>query len=86
VAAAASRHAADGAVSVEFDGAPGEVVLRLGPLPSGAAERVVRDSAVPGLGAIVERLVDRFTVERNAAGNETLCLAIGAGAGSTSPA
>lgn len=85
VATAASRHAADGAVSVEFDGVPGEVVVRLGPLPSGAAERVVRDTAVPGIGAIVERLVDRFTVERDAAGSETLCLAIGAGAGRTIP-
>jgi hypothetical protein len=86
VAAATSRHTVDGALCVEFDGEPGEVVLRLGPLPSGAAARVVRDSAVPGLGAIVERLVDRFTVERGADGDETLCLEIGAGAGGASPA
>lgn len=85
VAAAASRNLVNGALCVEFDGKPRNVVLRLGPLPSGTAARVVRDSAVPGLGAIVERLVDRYTVERNAGGAETLCLEIGAAAGAARP-
>lgn len=78
VAAAAGRHFEGGALGVDFDGEPGTVVLRVGPLPPGAAAEVVRDSAVPGVGSIVERLVDGFAVEENG-GEETLRLTIGAG-------
>lgn len=78
VAAAAGRHFENGALGVDFDGEPGTVVLRVGPLPSGAASQVVRDSAVPGVGPIVERLVDGFAVEENGR-QEMLCLTIGVG-------
>ena len=60
---------------MELDGEPGAVIVRLGPLPDGAAARVVEDTAVPGVGAIVHRLVDRWTVAP-ANGGESLSLAI----------
>jgi hypothetical protein len=78
-AAAASAAAPlldDEGLRVELDGVPGRVTVRLGPLPAGAAGRVLRDSAVPGVGDIVDRLVDRCSVDRHADGGETLCLAI----------
>jgi hypothetical protein len=81
IASAAAASAAaplleDEGLRVELDGAPGRVTVRLGPLPAGAAARVLRDSAVPGVGDIVDRLVDRWSVDRHADGGETLCLAI----------
>ena len=84
VASAASRHLEDGELCLELDGGPGAVILRLGPLPAGAAARMVEDSAVPGVGAIVERLVDRWSVEPAEDGQESLLLAIAAGNGSPS--
>jgi hypothetical protein len=74
-AAAAGREVADGALRVELDGEPGALTVRLGPLPAGVAERVVAGSAVPGVGAILDRLVDRVSVDR-ADGQESLSLAI----------
>jgi hypothetical protein len=69
----------DGAeLCVELDGEPGAVRVRLGPLPDGAAAGVVEETAVPGLGAIVERLVDRWSVEP-ADGGERLSLSITGG-------
>jgi hypothetical protein len=85
IAAAAAVAAAgplltDGPLCVEIEGAPGEITMRLGPLPQGGAARVVEDSAVPGVGAIVERLVDRWSVDPDGDG-ERLSLAITAAAG-----
>lgn len=76
----ANRRLAGDALCIELDGGPGEVVVRLGPLPDGAAARVVEDSAVPGVGAIVDRLVDSWSVER-IDGGESLSLAITGGKG-----
>ena len=82
--ASAASHLSDGELRLELEGEPRAVILRLGPLPAGAAARVVEDSAVPGVGAIVERLVDRWTVEPADDGQESLLLAIAAGNGSPS--
>jgi hypothetical protein len=84
VASAASRHLSDGELRLELEGEPGAVLLRLGPLPAGAAARVVEETAVPGVGVIVERLVDDWRVEPGDDGQESLCLAIAAGNGSPS--
>ncbi len=80
VAVAASRELAEGPLCVEFVGEPGSVTMRLGPLPAGAAARVVEGTAVPGVGAIIERLVNEWSVDR-ADGAERLSLAIAAGTG-----
>jgi hypothetical protein len=74
----------DGAeLRIELEGGPGGVVVRLGPLPDGAAARVVEESAIPGVGAIVDRLVDSWSVEP-ADGGESLSLAITDGKGAPS--
>lgn len=74
----------DGAeLRIELEREPRGVVVRLGPLPDGAAARVVEESAIPGVGAIVDRLVDRWSVEPMD-GGESLSLAITDGSG-TSP-
>ena len=62
VATTASRSIPGGELRVELDGEPGAVIVRLGPLPDGAAARVVEDTALPGVGPIVDRLVDRWSV------------------------
>jgi hypothetical protein len=75
-AAAASRALVDGSpLRIDLAGWPGTVTVRLGPLPDGAAARVVEETAVPGVGAVVERLVDRWSVDRGG-GGEHLSLAI----------
>ncbi|HSJ74023.1 MAG TPA: hypothetical protein VK904_06875, partial [Miltoncostaeaceae bacterium] len=48
--AAAIRELPGGELCVELYGEPGAVIVRLGPLPDGAAARVVEDSAIPGIG------------------------------------
>jgi hypothetical protein len=78
VAASARRHSADGSLAVELMAHEGELELVVGPLPAGAGARVVADSALPGIGVVVERLVDRWEVER-LDGGERLRLRIGAG-------
>jgi hypothetical protein len=83
LAAGAARHATDGELSVGLDADGDGVVLAVGHLPSGAGERVVADSRLPGVGSVVERLVDRWHVEGDGDG-ETLLLTIGAG-GTSAP-
>ena len=75
VATTASRSIPGGELRVELDGEPGAVIVRLGPLPDGAAARVVEDTALPGVGPIVDRLVDRWSIAP-ADGGESLSLAI----------
>jgi hypothetical protein len=75
-AAAAGPLLADEPLIVEVEGAQRGITVRLGPLPHGGAAQVVEDSAVPGVGAIVERLVDRWSVDPAGDGGERLSLAI----------
>jgi hypothetical protein len=70
-----SRGNPDGELCIELEGEPGGVSVRLGPLPDGVAARAIEDSAIPGIGAIVDRLVDRWSVEP-VDGGESLSLAI----------
>jgi hypothetical protein len=79
-AAAAGPLLADEPLLVEVEGAPRMVTVRLGPLPRGGAAQVVEDSAVPGVGTVVERLVDRWNVDPAGDGGERLSLAITDGA------
>jgi serine/threonine-protein kinase RsbW len=85
LASGARRHAPDGTLCVELAVAPQTVSLSVGPLPPGTASRLVADSAVPGLGPVLERLADSWAVTRDEEGRERLELTIGAAAG-VSPA
>lgn len=86
LAGAATRELADAELCIEFEfhNGPGAVTMRLGPLPAGAAVRLIEGTAVPGVGAIVERLVDRWSVEPVPEG-ERLSLAIGGADGGGGP-
>jgi len=79
VASGAARHVGDGVLCVDLSDDEGAVGLSLGPLPPGTAARVVADSAVPGVGPVLERLVDDWEVESLDSGDERLLLTIGAG-------
>jgi len=77
LAAGAPRHTSDGDLRVRLDAAGGHVELAVGPLTSGSGERVITDSRLPGVGSVLEQLVDRWSVEVEGAGREMLLLTIG---------
>ena len=74
----ANRHAVDGVVRVELDVEDGAVGLSVGPLPTGEGSQMVVED-VPGVGPVLERLVDTWSVEPIDDATETLRLSIGAG-------
>ena len=76
----ANRHAVDGVVRVELDVEDGAVGLSVGPLPAGQGSQMVAED-VPGVGPVLERLVDAWSVEPIDDSTETLRLSIGAGGG-----
>jgi hypothetical protein len=76
----AFRHSPDGILCIELDVDASGLGLGVGPLPAGAASEVVAESALPGVGAVLERLVDAWSVDRLDSGDEILRLRIGAGA------
>jgi hypothetical protein len=75
----ANRHAVDGVVRVELDVEGGAVGLAIGPLPAGEGSQMVAED-VPGVGPVLERLVDEWSVEPIDEATETLRLSIGPGA------
>jgi hypothetical protein len=79
LASGASRQAPDGDLCVGLEASGGIVGLTVGPLVTGGGERVISDSRLPGVGTILERLVDRWAVEQDGEGAEILRLTIGAG-------
>lgn len=75
-----SRRTTDGVLDVALAAGPDGVDLSVGPLPAGGAAQVVADSAIPGVGVVLDRLVNRWEVESLDSGDEALRLTIGAGA------
>jgi serine/threonine-protein kinase RsbW len=78
VASVAGRHVEDGMLCVDLGVIDDALSIAVGTLPSGAAQRVLDETAVPGVGAVLERLVDRWEVETLGEGGERLHLTIGA--------
>lgn len=81
IAGGARRHAVDGVVQVTMRVEPGRMDLAVGPLEAGSAERVVAESAVPGVGVVLERLTDGWRVEAMDDRQERLDIEIRGGAG-----
>jgi hypothetical protein len=75
----AAEPVTNGVLRVEVGAAEGSVQIAVGPLQPGAPARVVADSALPGVGTVLERLVDVWTIEPRGDA-EMLHLTIGAGA------
>jgi hypothetical protein len=86
VAAAAGRATPELPIRVDFSAQDGAVALRVGPLPDGAAARLVAESALPGVGRVLERLPDRWRVEPLGDGEERLELTIAADGVGSPPA
>jgi anti-sigma regulatory factor (Ser/Thr protein kinase) len=59
------------------------LLIRVGPLPPGGAERIVERGALPALGNVFDRLADGWQVERSD-GEETLLIEIGETSAATS--
>ncbi|MGN6188434.1 MAG: ATP-binding protein [Conexibacter sp.] len=73
IAGAAAPHLLDGTLSVAIDEHEDGFDLLVGPFPAGAAQRVVNDTELPGLGSLLERLTDEIAVESaNGADGERL--------------
>lgn len=74
IAGAAGAHALDGggAVRVAIDEHERGFDLVIGPLASGGGQQLVRDTELPGLGCLLERLADELAVEPVADGGECL--------------
>ena len=73
------RRDGDGVLDVVLAAGPAGVDLSVGPLARGQAAQVVADSAVPGVGVVLDRLVDQWGVEPLEGGGEALRLTIGPG-------
>lgn len=79
LAAAATRDPSGEGLRVGLDAEAGALALSVGPLTPGAGTRVLADTRVPGVGPVLERLVDRWSVESDGPDAERLVLEIGAG-------
>jgi hypothetical protein len=78
IAAHAGEHSIDGRIWVTVTARPGELVLTVTALREGGAQELLHDSALPGVGSVLERVADE--VSHRAAGDgsgEELVLALG---------
>ena len=58
----ATRHLVDGVLCVDLDIEDGAIGLAVGPLPVGEGRQLVAET-LPGVGPVLERLVDEWSVE-----------------------
>lgn len=74
IAGAAGAHAFDGSgnAQIAIDEHEQGFDLVIGPLVPGGAQQLVRDTELPGLGCLLERLADALDVEAVAEGGERL--------------
>ncbi|MEK6328296.1 MAG: ATP-binding protein [Actinomycetota bacterium] len=77
VAAHAPRAIVGDRIQLGIDRPNGQLVVRVGPLEEGGAERVIQDSALGDLPPVLERLTEDHRVE-SSGDRELLCLVLGA--------
>jgi serine/threonine-protein kinase RsbW len=63
IAAGAPAHVVDDRVTVRLTCDRRDLELRVGPLRRGGGDALLADAAVPGVGSVVERLVDEVWTE-----------------------
>jgi anti-sigma regulatory factor (Ser/Thr protein kinase) len=63
IAGAAANHTLDGYLRVGIEESDGGFELVIGPLVPGGGESLIRDTELPGLGRLLERLADDLSVE-----------------------
>jgi len=76
IAAHALGHTEDGPLRVEVDDGERALALRVGPLAADGGQQIVRESDLPGVGLLLEQLVDNVAVQSDDNGAETLVLHI----------
>jgi serine/threonine-protein kinase RsbW len=77
IAAHAPAHSTDGRVTVTITARRGELVLVVSELRPGGGQELIGDSAVPGVGSVLERVADEVSHRQTTAGGEELVLALG---------
>jgi len=82
--ATATRDSANGGWTIDLAAGPEGVDISVGPLSTGGAARVIAESEVPGVGVVLDRLVDHWDAAPLDSDTEVLRLKIGPGA-PTSP-
>ena len=68
LAGKAAEYAADGRVRVRVASQPGALLLSFGPLAEGSGSSLLEAAALPGLGAMVDRLADESWVDSEPGG------------------
>lgn len=63
IAGAAANHTPDGYLRVGIEEGDGGFELLIGPLVRGGGESLIRDTELPGLGRLLERLADELRIE-----------------------
>jgi hypothetical protein len=66
----------DGGVTVRFWFSPAVIRMALGPLQPGGAARLIEETAVPGVGPVLERMADEVHMEQGDDG-DLLAMVIG---------
>jgi hypothetical protein len=77
IAAHAPTHSTDGRVTVTITARRGELMLVVSELRPGGGQELIVDSAVPGVGSVLERVADDVSHRESAAGGEELVVALG---------
>jgi hypothetical protein len=70
LSAHAPDYARDGHLAFALNARAGEFELRVGELSEQGASRLVRDSVVPGVGNVLERMTDELRIEARASAGE----------------
>jgi anti-sigma regulatory factor (Ser/Thr protein kinase) len=68
LSAHAPTHAEDGCLAFAVSARGGRFELRVGDLAERGASRLVRDTALPGVGSVLERVTDELRIEPSADG------------------
>ncbi len=72
----APAHVLDGHIGLEVGVSETSLELCLGPLASSAAETILADCTIPGIGNVLTRVTDRVAVRPVAGGGERLVLGL----------
>ena len=77
LAAAAHAEALDGRLALRLDAEPGTLHLRVGPLRSGGADRLIAGTSAGEAGNVLHGLAQRVGVRASGRGHEYLVVAVG---------
>lgn len=79
VAGCAAEATGAGHLPLSIQSSPGRIEMRLGPLRSGTARRLIDGTSLPDTGSLMHLLADEVHIRAGAGGDQVLVLRIGAG-------